>query len=110
MQLTPRFRSLLLLFRDAFTAPSFATFLALATGWCLSFRHRYVTELIQSSGAVHHGHHSRYHRFFSNAAWSLDDLYEALAREAVRTVTDSGGVADGFCERVARGFPIAAAV
>ena len=78
MQLTPTFGSLLLQFRSVFTTPSFATFLTIATGWCLSFRHRYVTELIQSAGAVHCGHHSRYHRFFSNAAWSIDDLYEAL--------------------------------
>ena len=65
MQLTPTFRSLLLRFRPVFTAPTFATFLTIATGWCLSHRHRYVTELIQSAGAVHRGHHSRYHRFFS---------------------------------------------
>ena len=73
MQLTPSFRSLLLPFRSVFAAPSFATSLHIATGWCLSHRHRYVTELIQSSGAVRRGHHSRYHRFFANAAWSVDD-------------------------------------
>ena len=78
MQLTPTFRSLLLQFRSVFAAPTFSTFVTIATGWCLSFRHRYVTELIQSAGAVHCGHHSRYHRFFSNAAWSIDDLYESL--------------------------------
>ena len=64
MQLTPTYRSLLLPFRSVFVAPTFATFVTIATGWCLSFRHRYVTELIQSAGAVHRGHHSRYHRFF----------------------------------------------
>ena len=53
MQLTPTFRPLLLRFRSVFTAPTFATFLHIATGWCLSHRHRYVTELIQSAGAVH---------------------------------------------------------
>ena len=90
MQLTPTFRSLLLRFRSVFTAPTFATFLTIATGWCLSHRHRYVTEMIQSAGAVHRGHHSRYHRFFSNAAWSIDDLYEALAREAVATFSPEG--------------------
>ena len=83
MQLTASFRALLHRFRHVFTEPTFATFLSIATGWCLSPRHRYVTELIQSSGAIHRGHHSRYHRFFSNAAWSLDDLYADLARHAV---------------------------
>jgi hypothetical protein len=108
MQLTPTFGSLLLPFRSVFTAPSFATFLTIATGWCLSFRHRYVTELIQSAGAVHRGHHSRYHRFFSAAAWSIDDLFEALARDAIRTFFPEGtielGVDDTLCRR--RGLTI----
>lgn len=108
MQLTPTFRSLLLQFRPVFTAPTFATFLTIATGWCLSFRRRYVTELIQSSGAVHRGHHSRYHRFFGNAAWSIDDLYESLARDAIRTFFPEGtielGVDDTLCRR--RGLTI----
>ena len=80
----------------------------IATGWCLSHRHRYVTELIQSAGAVHRGHHSRYHRFFSNAAWSIDDLFEALAREAVATFCPEGtievGVDDTLCRK--RGLTI----
>jgi hypothetical protein len=108
MQLTPTFSSLLHQFRTVFTAPSFATFVTIATGWCLSFRHRYVTELIQSAGAVHRGHHSRYHRFFGNAAWSIDDLYEALARDAIRTFFPEGtialGVDDTLCRR--RGLTI----
>src|SRR4051812_38798764 len=82
VQLTSPSLPSLLQFRSAFTAPSFNNFQYIATGWCLSHRHRYVTEMIQSSGAVHHGHHSRYHRFFSDAAWSIDDLYAVLARRA----------------------------
>lgn len=108
MQLTPSFRSLLLQFRPVFTVPTFATFLTLATGWCLSFRHRYITEMIQSAGAVGCGHHSRYHRFFGNAAWSIDDLYETLARDAIRTFCPDGvielGVDDTLCRR--RGLTI----
>jgi hypothetical protein len=109
VQLAPTFIPLLHRFRSVFTAPTFATFLHIATGWCLSHRHRYVTELIQSAGAVHHGHHSRYHRFFANAAWSLDDLFEALAREAVATFYPEGttieaGVDDTLCRK--RGLTI----
>src|SRR5262245_65951469 len=92
MQLTASFHSLLQLFRDVFTAPTFATFVTLATGWCLSPRHRYVTEMIQAANAVHRGHHSRYHRFFSNAAWSIDDLYDALALQAVQDCYPEGGI------------------
>jgi hypothetical protein len=108
MQLTPTFGSLLHPFRQVFTAPTFATFLTIATGWCLSFRRRFVTELIQSAGAVQDAHHSRYHRFFSNAAWSIDDLYEALAREAIATFYPEGtieaGVDDTLCRK--RGLTI----
>jgi hypothetical protein len=102
MQLTPTFLSLLLQFRSVFTAPSFDNFRYIATGWCLSHRHRYVTELIQSSGAVHRGHHSRYHRFFSDAAWSFDDLYEALARRAVATFFPEGTIATGVDDTLCR--------
>jgi hypothetical protein len=108
VQLTPTFGSLLLRFRSVFTAPTFTTFLSIATGWCLSHRHRYVTELIQSAGAVHRGHHSRYHRFFANAAWSIDDLYESLALEVVATFCAEGtielGVDDTLCRK--RGLTI----
>jgi hypothetical protein len=102
MQLTPTFRSLLLPFRSVFVVPTFTTFVTIATGWCLSFRHRYVTELIQAAGAVHHGHHSRYHRFFGNAAWSIDDLYEALARDAIRAVFSVGTIAPGVDDTLCR--------
>jgi DDE superfamily endonuclease len=109
MQLTPTFRTLLLRFRSVFTAPTFATFLHLATGWCLSHRHRYVTEMIQAAGAVSDGHHSRYHRFFAHAAWSIDDLFESLAREVVATFYPEGtrialGIDDTLCRK--RGLAI----
>jgi DDE superfamily endonuclease len=108
MQLTATFRSLLLIFRGVFTKPTYATFVTLATGWCLSPRHRYVTEMIQAAHAVHRGHHSRYHRFFSNAAWSLDDLFDALALRAVKDFYPEGiivsGVDDSLCRK--RGLTI----
>jgi hypothetical protein len=85
MQPTPTFLSFLFQFRSVFTAPSSNNFQCIATGGCLSPRHRYATEMIQSAGATRRGHHSRYHRLFSNAAWSVDDLYEALARRAIAT-------------------------
>jgi hypothetical protein len=90
MELTPTFLVLLQDFRCAFTQPSFVTFAAVLTGWCLSHRHRYVTELIQSSGSTHSGHHSRYHRFFSHARWSLDTLGLLLASLLARTLAPFG--------------------
>ena len=80
MELTHSFESLLLSFVPVFTEPSFQTFRLLMTGWILSMRHRYVTDLIISSDSVGHGHFSDYHRFFSHAVWDLDQLWKLLAR------------------------------
>jgi hypothetical protein len=80
MELTNSFEALLQSFAPAFTTPSFVTFRLLMTGWILSTRHRYVTDLIVSSDSVGNGHFSDYHRFFSQAAWKIDDLWRLLAK------------------------------
>ena len=80
MELTATFMELLEAFAPVFTTPSFATFRLLMTGWILSVRHRYVTDLIISSNSVDNGHFSDYHRFFSRASWSIDELWKILAR------------------------------
>jgi hypothetical protein len=49
------------------------------TGWVLSHRRRFVTDQIWSSGSTHRGHHSRYHRFFSDSAWKLDTMSWVMA-------------------------------
>jgi len=103
MELTRSFASLLQEFACVFTAPSYLTFLALVTGWCLSFRHRFVTELIQSSGSTHQGHFSNYHRFFSQAAWCLNTLCMMLARLLVAAFAPTGlielAVDDTLCRK-----------
>ena len=80
MELTATFMALLEGFRPFFAAPSHCTFCLLMTGWILSVRHRYVTDLIISSDSVGNGHFSDYHRFFSHAKWNIDDLWRHLAR------------------------------
>ena len=80
MQVTQSFVDLLSEFQCVFTAPSLVTYMRLMTGWVLSSRHRFVTELIWSSGSTRHGHHSKYHRFFSQAVWELDALSQVLAK------------------------------
>jgi hypothetical protein len=90
MQLTLAFLVLLQEFAPVFTQPSFDTFKALLTGWCLSFRQRFITELILASGSTHDGHHSCYHRFFSDAVWSLDCLWYYLARLLLATFAPFG--------------------
>jgi hypothetical protein len=79
MELTCSFEVLLQSFAPVFTEPSFRTFRLLMTGWILSVRHRYVTDLIVSSDSVGNGHFSDYHRFFSHAVWDIDHLWKILA-------------------------------
>src|SRR3954471_7730901 len=90
MQLTSSFLALLQEFHAVFTEPTYLTFVALMTGWTLSFRHRFVTELIQSSDSTRQGHHSRFHRFFSHAAWELQQLWYFLARLLLRVFAPTG--------------------
>jgi hypothetical protein len=83
MELTASFAPLLQHFDPVFTARTYQTFLAIVTGWLLSQRHRFITELIFSSGQVGHGHWSRFHRFFSHAAWDIDTFSLFLAKLVV---------------------------
>ena len=83
MQLTTSFLVLLDSFCLVFTTPSLELFRQILAGWTLSQRHRFITELIFSSGNVRNGHWSRFHRFFSHAAWDIDLLSLHLARLVV---------------------------
>ena len=49
MELTPSFVALLQHFSPVFTAPTYQTFAFIVTGWILSHRHRYITEVIFSA-------------------------------------------------------------
>jgi len=103
MECTESFTTLLSEFRCVFTAPSFQIFPYLMTGWVLTHRRRFVTELIWSSGCTRRGHHSRYHRFFSQAAWVLDVLCMVLAKLVVRVFAPTGpielAVDDTLCRK-----------
>jgi len=103
MECTGSFTALLSGFRCVFTQPTFPIFVCLMTGWVLSHRRRFVTELIWSSGSTRRGHHSRYHRFFSQARWCADALCAVLARLLVATFAPTGiielAVDDTLCRK-----------
>ena len=80
MELTSSFVVLLQHFAPVFTEPTFRTFGQIATGWILSHRHRYITDIIFSGGHLDDGHWCRFHRFFSHAAWDIDVLSMYLAK------------------------------
>ena len=83
MELTPSFLTLLQHFATVFTSPTHQTFALIVTGWIFSHRHRYITEVIFSAGQVGIGHWCRFHRFFSHAAWDLDEFSMVLAKLVV---------------------------
>lgn len=80
MELTPSVITLLQPFVPVFTSPTFTTFVQIVTGWVFSQRHLFITEIIFSGGHVGDGHWSRFHRFFSHAAWNLDGFALKLAK------------------------------
>jgi hypothetical protein len=80
MELTSSFVNLLPQFSPVFTSPTYQTFVAIVAGWVLSQRHRFITEVIFSGGNVGNGHWSRFHRFFSHAAWDIDTFSLFLAK------------------------------
>lgn len=103
MQLTVSFVAVLQQLAPVFTVPTFQTFVQIVTGWILSQRHRYVTEVIFASGNVDNGHWSRFHRFFSHAAWNIDVLSLFLAKLVVRLLTPGAtllwAVDDTLCRK-----------
>lgn len=103
MEVTGTFLALLSEFQCVFTAPSFVTFLRLMSGWVLTHRRRFVTDLIWSSGSTRQGHHSRYHRFFSQSVWELDALSWVLAKLLVSIFAPTGlielGGDDTLCRK-----------
>jgi DDE superfamily endonuclease len=103
MELTASFVPLLQDFLPVFTAPTFLTFVQVVTGWLLSHRHRYITEVIFAGGNLDNGHWCRFHRFFSHAAWSLDGVSLCLAKQVVRVFALGGtllwAVDDTLCRK-----------
>jgi len=103
MQLTLSFVDLLQQLAPVFTAPTFQTFVQIASGWVFSQRHRYVTEIIFAGGNVGNGHWSRFHRFFSHAAWDLDALSLLIAKLVVRILAPGAtllwAVDDTLCRK-----------
>jgi len=102
MELIPGFVSLLEELRGVFNVQSFPIFVELMTGWVLSHRHRFITDLIVSSGSVGKRHFSNYHRFFSQYAWCLDVLSKHLLLLLVRVFASMGVIELAIDDTLAR--------
>jgi hypothetical protein len=79
---------LLSLLRPCFTAPTHETFCALVVGCLTRARERTVTGMLIAAGLSGRWHHSRAHRFFSRARWSVDGLGLMLLGLVVERLLD----------------------
>jgi DDE superfamily endonuclease len=61
-------------FRGCFTAPSFATFVAMVVGLVAQPGRRTVCGMLAGAGLARAWSHHRARRFFSRARWSLDEV------------------------------------
>jgi DDE superfamily endonuclease len=65
---------LLSLFQPCFTQPSFQTFTVMVVGQLTRVGRHTITGCLTATGLAASWHHSRAHRFFSRARWSVDRL------------------------------------
>ena len=79
MELGPSFVEFVQPVAPVFAVPTFSSFFTVLTGWVFA-RRRVVTRMIEADDAVKSPgrdgakHHSAFHRVFSAARWSLDEL------------------------------------
>ena len=73
VSLVPSFDQVLQSLAPVMTVPTFQSFTMLVAGWLFA-RRRCVTRMIVAAGATHAKHFSAFHRVFSAAAWSRDEL------------------------------------
>jgi hypothetical protein len=73
-----------------FTSPSMKSFVTLMAGWVLDLRRHTVTEIVRAAGAVGCKHISSYHRFFSRARWTTDEVGLALAALVIERLAPDG--------------------
>src|SRR5437899_12780649 len=77
-------------FGSCFTVPTFATFRVLLAGLIAQTGRRTVCGMLLGAGVAEWMPHDRAHRFFSQAAWSIDQVGLALARLLVARLVPAG--------------------
>lgn len=72
--------------RPAFTQPTFLRFVVLFAGWVRCTGVHAVTQALVLSGVSGLRHHAAFHRFFSRARWSVDEVgHRVLLRLCARS-------------------------
>ena len=76
--------------RGVFSAPGFAVFTDLLTGWVLAPGRRTVTAMIAVADPAGRRAHDAYHRFIRDGAWDMSALWRALTAHAVSRFAPAG--------------------
>lgn len=76
--------------RPAFTRRSFEKCRQLWLGWLLTLGRRTVTGAIVASGQAGRRHHAGWHRFFSMASWSADELGRLVLQQILAHFVEEG--------------------
>jgi DDE superfamily endonuclease len=76
-------------FRRGLTAPGFANFIVIASGWLLTQGTHAVTEALVVTDVAARRHHEAFHRFFSRGAWSPDLLGRWMFHRIRRALGDT---------------------
>jgi hypothetical protein len=84
--------ALLELVRGAFTAPGFACFTDLLTGWVATPGRRTITRILTVGDPEGRRAHDAYHRFVRAGAWSMKALWQLLATHIVAMLVPAGAV------------------
>jgi hypothetical protein len=79
--------------RGSFTAPTFATFAAMAAGLIAQTGKGTVTGMLTGAGLARAWSHDRAHAFFSRSAWNAEVLGIVLAHLIVRILLPAGAAA-----------------
>src|SRR5713101_2511683 len=90
LTLPPSLMTLLACFQPCFTAPSYRTFCALASGFLAQAGKRTVCGMLTGAGLSRVWRHHRAHRFFPAARWSSEQLGLALAKLVVALLVPDG--------------------
>jgi hypothetical protein len=68
------FTALVAQFAPVFTAPSFASFRVLVSGWVFAIGRHCISDIVRAAGAEAKKHFTSYYRFLSAGRWCLDEL------------------------------------
>ncbi len=72
------FRQLILSFSGCFSKPSAQSFVTIAWGWVTCLGRRTLTHVTSCAGERAQKHVASYNRFFSKAAWSMNEVWRVL--------------------------------